>query len=136
MKLNDKLINSHVRPISFEIYSFIGLVKTYYELPSNVTDRIINIFTRLDHKYNDYFGGRRYENVILAITIFSVREFQQYFVSTAPSFDVTDYVRCLYGEENVMKNIKEIYYILIIIQAVFGTTMYPIDAGVVLPITK
>ena len=134
IKLNKKLIACNPHPIKFEIYSFIGLVKTYYDLPSNVTDRIVDIFSNLD--YPKYFGGIRYENVVLAATIFAMREFQQHFISSSPPFDITDYVICIYGVDKAEWHIKQIYYVLLKIQFIFGLTEDPIDMTLVLPISN
>jgi len=134
MKSNTQSITYMARPIRFEIYSFIGIVKTYYDLPSNVTDRVVDIFASLDNNYHNYFGTIRYENVVLAATIFAVREFQQHFVgSKSPPFDIIDIVTCLYGEEKVPKNIQQIYYVLSEIQFIFGI---PIDINATLPVTN
>lgn len=136
MKLNNKLINHNIHPISFEIYSFIGIVKTYYDLPSNVTDRIVDIFATIDNNYHDFFGTVRYENVVLAATIFAVREFQQHFVTKSPPFDITDFVIQLYGQDRTEPNIKHIYNIYLKIQYMFGQTESPIETKLLLPVVQ
>lgn len=137
MKLNSKLINTKRRPISRDIYNFIGIVKTYYDLPSSVTDRIVYIFSQINYNYKDIIGNKiPYENAVLAVTILAVREFEHRVVSKTPPFDITDFVRCTYGDAKVEQNINQIYYCLLKIQYIFNQSNTAIDASALLPTIK
>jgi len=137
MKLNNKLNNTSHRPISRDIYNFIGIVKTYYDLPSSVTDRIVFIFSQINYNYKEIIGNKiPYENAVLAATLFAVREFEHKFISKTPPFDVTDFVNCIYGEAKVEENINQIYYCLLKLQYIFNQSDTDIDAGALLPTIK
>jgi hypothetical protein len=120
MKLNNKLINTKRRPVSRDIYNFIGIVKTYYDLPQTVADRIIYIFTELHYKYQFLIGNKiPYENAVLAATLYAISEFEQRFISKSPPLDITEFVKLMYGEEKAENNIKQIYYCLLKIHCIF-----------------
>lgn len=97
------------RTIPYNMFSFIGIVRTYFDLSIIVTQRIKFIVKTIDTDYHHYFGKIPYENVILGITIFVVNEFNKRYNNDSPPFDVSKFVICLYGEERSDQNITQIY---------------------------
>jgi len=111
------------RPIKFEIHSFIGCLKSYYDFPTNIVRRIEHIFIQVDANYRPYFGKIPYENVIMGITVFAVKEFKQRINDPydSPPFDISDYVINIWGINRYKSNITQVYYVFLIIQALFDT---------------
>lgn len=99
------------RTIPYSMYSFIGIVKTYYDLPILVTQRVKFILKAIDTDYHTYFGKIPYENVILGITIFSINEFNNRFVQDSPPLNINEFVVCLWGEDRKCQNITQIYWV-------------------------
>jgi len=107
------------RTIPYSMYSFIGIVKTYYDLPILVTQRIKFILKTIDTDYHTYFGKIPYENVILGITLFSVNEFNNRFIHDSPPFSINEFVACLWGEDRIQPNITQIYCVLHTTESLF-----------------
>lgn len=110
--------------IPFNIYSFIGCVNTYYDLPPDVVNRIKYVLNQIGNEYSLYFGTIRYENVVSGITVWAMQEWKSRFMSESPPFDITDYVTQLYGVSRVKENMTQIYYVQLIVQYVFGNITY------------
>lgn len=120
MKLNNKLINAKRRPISREIYNFIGIIKTYYDLPDTVTDHIVYIFSELHYKYQEMIGNKiPYENTVLAATIYADTKFRERFTTESPPLDITEFAKLMYNEAVYDKNIQQVYFCLFKIEYIF-----------------
>lgn len=99
-------------PIPYHTYSFIGIVKTYYDLPVVITKRVEFILQKVGTNYNKYFYNIPYEKVILGITLFAVNEFNSRRINyNTISFDVNDYVTKLYGVERLKFHTRQVYYV-------------------------
>lgn len=107
------------RTIPYSMYSFIGIVKTYYDLPILVTQRIKFILKTIDKDYHTYFGKIPYENVILGITIFAINEFNNRFIHDSPPLDISAFVVCLWGEDRKYHHIIQIYWVSCTVKSLF-----------------
>jgi hypothetical protein len=121
MRVNNiyKKYTGYKQPISFNIYSFVGIVKTYYDLPVIVVKRVEFILKQIGTNYHIYFGPTPYENVVLGTVLFAFNEFKDRLVYETPPFDIREFTLLLYGESRIQLNITQIYDVKQVIENVF-----------------
>jgi hypothetical protein len=131
MKMNTKLNYSitNMQPLNFDMYSFIHIVSSYYELQPVITERIIYIsnliFSRSEKQYSAFFANKfKYENIILGITLFALYEYRQQFAVNFTPFNLSQFIDYLYGPYN-KNNIIQIYCVYINLQEIFGMSCEP-----------
>lgn len=108
------------RPIPFNMYTFIGIVKTHFDLPNIITQRVEFIIQNIVTSYQINFRRIPYENVILGATMFAVNEFNNKFKRNSPTFNVSEFVTLMYGKNKFQKNIIQVYYTLYVINDLFA----------------
>jgi len=96
-------------PLKYEIYSFIGIVSSYFSLQPILTERIEYIFIEIWHRHTTFFNRIRYENAVLGIMIFALEEFHTEMGIDNIPVDITEYAEFLYGKKDSERNLVQIY---------------------------
>jgi len=105
------------QPIPYHTYSFISIVRAYYDLPIVITKRVEFILQKVGNNYSKYFYNIPYEKVVLGVTLFAVDEFNSRRINyNTVSFDVDDYITKLYGVEKLKFHTRQVYYVKSIVQ--------------------
>lgn len=95
---------SHIR---YDIYSFIKLTASYFNVSKFHEDCMILRFNQTRPVHRELFAKTKYEDVIIGLLLFT----NEYDCMNAP-IDVEPYVRDLYKEEEYKKHIIAIYKVL------------------------
>ncbi len=106
-------------PIPFNIYSFIHIVKNYYDLPDVITYRVEHIMKQVYNNYHKYFSNIPYETVVLGIVLFSTEEFYKRKTYSTPPIDIKNYIILLYGEDNLQYHVTQVYYVKSVVENTF-----------------
>lgn len=93
--------NTHVK---FEIYSFIKIVTSYFNIRSYHEEEILYIFKSTWSERTYLYNRIKYENVVLAITAFVMRKDE--------NFNIYPIIPSLYSEKIINYNLCQIYSLL------------------------
>ena len=96
-------------PLKFEVYSFIGIVSTYFSLQPILVERIKFVFNEIWNHHTTFFNTIPYENTVLGVMIFASEEFCIRNGVDCVAVDVSEFVEQLYGKNNTQKNLIQIY---------------------------